>query len=66
MSRYLGGSETERMIFPASVAVYDSSIDQVYVGTIADVMAYDNGIKKPSKMFYHTYNGVARGMFVYK
>jgi len=66
MSRYLGGNETERMIFPASVAVYDAEIDEVYIGTIADVMAYDNGVKKPSKLFYHTYNGVSRGMFVYK
>ena len=66
MSRYLGGDETERMIFPASVAVYDSEIDEVYVGSIADVMAYENGVKKPSKLFYHTYNGVSRGMFIYK
>lgn len=66
MSRYLGGDETERMIFPATVAVYDSAIDEVYVGSVADVLAYDDCGSDCSKLFYHTYNGVSRGMFVYK
>ncbi|MDY5230550.1 MAG: S-layer homology domain-containing protein [Eubacteriales bacterium] len=66
MSRYLGGDETERMIFPSSVAVYDSEIDEVYVGSISDVMAYEDCGSECSKLFYHTYAGVGRGVFVYK
>lgn len=66
MSRYLGGNETERMIFPSSVAVYDSDIDEIYIGSISDVRAYEDCGSDCSKLFYHTFLGVSRGMFVYK
>ena len=66
MSRYLGGEETERMVFPASVAVYDSATGEIYSGSIADVLSYEAVGNSCSKLFYHTYRGVGGGMFIYK
>ena len=66
MSRYLGGDETERMEFPASVSVYDKETGEVYAGSIADVMSYESVGEACSMLFYHTYRGVGGGMFIYK
>lgn len=66
MSRYVGGAENERMVVPTTAAVYDSSLDKVYVGSVADIMSYEDIGSNCSKVFYHTYLGVGRGVFVYK
>lgn len=66
MARYLGGDETERMFFPSTVGVYDSKTKKVYTGTTADVLAYEDCGANCSRVFYHTYNGVGLGVFIYK
>lgn len=66
MSRYVGGAENERMVVSTTAAVYDSSLDEVYVGSIADIMSYEDIGSNCSKVFYHTYLGVGRGLFIYK
>ena len=66
MARYLGGDETERMLFPGTVGVYDSKTKKVYTGTADDVLAYDDCGANCSRIFYHTYNGVGLGVFIYK
>ncbi len=66
MSRHLGGAETERMVFPAAVAIYDKTTGEIYSGSIADVMSYEAAGNDCSKLFYHTYRGVGDGMFIYK
>ena len=66
MSRYLGGDETERMVFPSAVAVCDSETGEIYSGSIADVLSYEAVGDSCSKLFYHTYVGVGKGMFIYR
>ncbi len=62
-----GGAETERAALGSlKVTVYDAESDTVYSGDYTEIIDYDQDNANPSRLFFHTYLGVTRGMFVYK
>ena len=62
-----GGEETERAALGSlKVMVYDAESDTVYSGNYSEIIDYEQDNVNPSRLFFHTYLGVTRSMFVYK
>ncbi len=62
-----GGEETERAaVGSLKLTIYDKETDTIYTGDYSEILDFQHEKNNPSRLFFHTYLGVTRSMFVYK